>query len=202
MGYKLRPNVPGAYYHVGSRGTNKEPIYFDDFDRRTFLNWLERISTRFGWAIYAYCLMTTHYHLVLSVPTGGLSKGMQLLNCGYSLRTGRRYGRTMHLFRQRFFSEDVESDEHLLEALRYVVLNPCRAAMCDLPGDWPWSSYRSSAGIDVGPPFLATQRVLARFGRDHASATAAYREFVEAGRVMNRQVPVSDTVAKQQRLWR
>ncbi len=131
--------------------------------------------------VLAYCLMTTHYHLVVFVPLGGLSDGMRLLNCGYSRQTNRRHGRTMHLFRQRFFSVETRSHAHLLECCRYVVLNPVRAGLCERPEDWPWSSYRATAGIDVAPPFLAVQHVLGLFGRDLRRAEAAYRAFVEDG---------------------
>jgi putative transposase len=84
--------------------------------------------------------MTTHYHLVLQVPLGGLSAGMRLLNSGFSTRTNRRHDRYRHLFQNRFFSVELETVSHLLEACRYVVLNPVRAGMCASAGDWPWSS--------------------------------------------------------------
>ncbi len=181
MPYPLRPDIPGATYHVASRGTNKEPIFFDDLDRAAFLAMLDRVAKRQGWVVLAYCLMTTHYHHVLQVPQGGLSEGMRLLNSGFSMRTNRRHDRTMHLFRQRFFSTLIKSDSHLLEACRYVVLNPVRAGLCESPEEWPWSSYRACAGIDVALPLLATQEVLGLFGRDLRQAHAAYRDFVRDG---------------------
>jgi REP element-mobilizing transposase RayT len=181
MGHPLRPDIRGAIYHLGSRGTNKEAIFFDDRSRGVFLRQLERAAARQEWIVLAYCLMTNHYHLVLKVPLGGLSKGMQQLNSGFSLYTNRRFGRTMHLFRQRFFSEYVESEEHLLEASRYTVLNPCRAGICVSPAEWPWSSYRSCAGLDFPPPFLAVDELLRIFGRDRRRAVRAYRAFVREG---------------------
>ena len=188
MPYPRRPDVPGAVHHVNAQGTNKEPIFYDDVDRRTFLTHLDRTARKHGWVVLAYCLMTTHYHLVLRVPLGGLSEGMRLLNWGYSLRTNRRHRRTMHLFRQRFFSVTIETDAHLLESLRYTVLNPIQARMCERPEDWPWSSYRSTAGLEAALPFLAVEEVLGLFGRDSRRAESAYRDFVEDG--MSR---VSDT---------
>lgn len=86
-----RPDVPGAMYHVGSRGNNKDVVFFDDHDRRGFLDRLGRTSIRHGWMVLAYCLMGTHYHVVLQVPIGGLSAGMRLLNGGFSHATNRRW---------------------------------------------------------------------------------------------------------------
>src|SRR5579862_355834 len=140
-----------------------------------------RLARRQGWIVLAYCLMNTHYHLVLHTPDAGLSVGMRLLNSGFSRRTNNRYGRTMHLFWQRFFSTQIASDAHLLECCRYVVLNPIRAGLCCSPEDWRWSSYRSCAGLDVARPFLATQEVLGLFGSDLRAAEAAYRAFVQDG---------------------
>ena len=67
--------------------------------------------------------MGNHFHLVLQPPHLGLSEGMQILNAGYAVRTNRRYKRTGHLVQNRFYSHEVESEEHLLELCRYVVLN-------------------------------------------------------------------------------
>lgn len=181
VAYPHRPDVPGATYHVATRGTNKEPIFFDDADRTAFLHRLALVARRYGWAVLAYCLMTNHFHMVVHVPEVQLSEGMRLLLSGYSRRTNLRYGRTMHLFRQRFFSNTVETDAELLETCRYTVLNPVRAGLCETPEMWPWSSYRGCAGLDVAPPFLAVQEALGLFGRDLRTAESAFRAFVRDG---------------------
>jgi REP-associated tyrosine transposase len=178
-------------YHIGSRGNNKETLYFDDEDREVFLRYVSQTSLRHGWVVLAYCLMSTHYHLVLQVPLGGLSAGMQLLNGGFLRRTNRRYGRSRHLFQNRFFSRTIEADGHLLEACRYVVLNPVRAGLCESPEEWRWSSYRSCAGLEVGPAFLATAAVLGLFGHERRQAERSYRAFVRDG-----LAPGSDTATE------
>jgi putative transposase len=192
VGHPPRPDIPGALYHVASRGSNKEVIFFDNEDRGAFLNVLARVTLRHSWVVLAYCQMTTHYHLVVRVPLGGLSDGMRLLNTGFSRRTNRRHGRTSHLFRNRFFSVILEEESHILEVCRYVVLNPVRAGMCRSPSEWPWSSYRSSAGLEVGPSFLATSELLGMFGTNLPRAQMAYRAFVRDGQVRG-STPVSDT---------
>src|SRR4051812_9510775 len=183
MSYPRRPDVPGATYHVNAKGTNDEPIFFDDHDRSAFLTHLERVAEKYGWIVLAHCLMRNHYHLVLRVPGGGLSAGMQELNRGYSWRTNRRYGRTMHLFRQRFWSVEIETESHLLESSRYTVLNPVKAGLCRLPEDWRWSSYRATAGIEPPPPFLAVDVLLGVFNLNPDRARHIYCEFVQAGLV-------------------
>jgi putative transposase len=176
-----RIEEPGAIYHVGSRGNFGQAIFGDDLDRIEFLGRLHRTVGRHRWMCLAYCLMTNHFHLVIGIPHGGLSAGMQELTSGYSRETNRRYGRSGHVFRQRFFSRQVERDEHLLESCRYVVLNPVRAGLCASPAQWRWSSYRACAGFSFAPPFLATADLLSLFGPRPEVAQAWYRDFVAAG---------------------
>src|SRR6266511_5531005 len=105
MARPLRIEEPGGIYNVGSRGNNKETIFHDDIDRMEFLRLLAKVSVRHAWQGWAYCLMGHHFHLLVQIPHGGLSRGMQLLNSGYAVRTNKRYGRWGHLVRNRFYSK-------------------------------------------------------------------------------------------------
>ncbi len=172
----------GGVYHVTSRGNNNGDVFVDDPDRLLFVDLLERAAVRCEWIVFAYCLMTTHYHLVVQVPTGALSKGMCLLNGDFARKTNRRHGRIGHAFNERFSSRSISRDSHLLEACRYVVLNPVRAGICAAPAAWPWSSYRACAGLDFAPAFLAQRKLLSLFGRSPGEARQRYVAFVSEGR--------------------
>jgi hypothetical protein len=63
--------------------------------------------------------------------------------------------------------------------LRYVVLNPVRAHMVEHPGEYRWSSYRATAGLEEAPSWLAVDKVWLAFGQDAKTAQAKYREFVD-----------------------
>src|SRR6266540_3326684 len=170
---------PGGTYHAWSRGSNREPIYFADRDNVDFLHRLGRTATKYEWQVMAYCLLTNHYHLVIYLPEGGLSEGMKELNGGFSRRTSVHYGRSAHLFRNRFGCTLIETDEHLLEACRYVVRNPIEAGLCDQPDRWRWSSYRFGAWADRPPAWLAISRLLGYFRQfDAEDPRRAYRRFV------------------------
>ena len=142
---------PGALYHLTARGVDGVAIYRDHADRRQFLTLLDLVVQGTGWLVYAYCLMGNHYHLLLETPEPNVSEGMQYLNGVYGQRFNRRHDRTGHLLGGRFHSTLVEKQSHLLEATRYVVLNPVRANLCNHPGDWPWSSYAATAGAATVP---------------------------------------------------
>src|SRR6266540_2498867 len=120
---KPRNAYPGGFYHVGTLGNNRCDIYRDGVDRYWFLEMFGKTTVRYGWIVYAYCLMTTHYHAVVEIPEDGLSKGMCELNGGFARWANMRNDRENHLFGKRFSSVEIVRDSHLREAVRYVVLN-------------------------------------------------------------------------------
>ena len=79
---------------------------------------------RFGIEIHAYCLMTNHFHLVVHCPIGGLSRAMQSVERRYTQSYNERYRRDGPLFRGRFHSVDITTNEQLARLTRYVHRNP------------------------------------------------------------------------------
>jgi REP element-mobilizing transposase RayT len=195
MARPIRLEFSGAIYHVTARGDRREAIYDDDEDRVLFLDWLGVVATEFNWVCHAYCLMSNHYHLVIETPDGNLSKGMRQLNGVFTQISNRRHRRSGHLFQGRYKAILIDADSYLMELTRYVVLNPVRAGMVTEAGDWPWSSYLATIGASAAPEWLATDGLLAQFGKRRATAVKRYMEFVAAGvgkepiwRHLNRQV--------------
>jgi putative transposase len=179
----LRIIDPTGYVHIGSRGNFGRAIYEDPSHRATFLYRYASVARDRDWTTLASCLMTNHYHFLIRLSNGGLSEGMQLLNGAFSRQMNALYDRTGegHLFKNRFDATPIESDAHLLEVCRYVVLNPVSAGICDRPEDSTWSSYRATAGLDLPPSFLAVDELLELFGTNVAAAREAYVAFVSDG---------------------
>ncbi len=50
----------GYPHHITQRGNNKEKVFFDDEDRRLYLDILQRYKNKYGIKILAYCLMGNH----------------------------------------------------------------------------------------------------------------------------------------------
>lgn len=153
----LRPQVPGGFYHVTARGVAGAPIVMDDSDRAGFVWLLHRVEDRREWRLHAYCLMTTHVHLVVETPIPNISRGLHWLFAVYAQRFNRRWGRFGHLFADRFWSRLIEDDEDYEEVCRYVLENPVKAGLCDDAADWHWSGglihgavVRAPAGSDPG----------------------------------------------------
>ena len=152
-----RIEIPGALYHVTSRGDRREPIFADNFDRNALLDVLADGLTRLDATVLAYCLMGNYYHLVVCTRQANLSRLMRHVNGVYTQRFNRRHGLVGHLFQGRFKSILVDHQSYLLEVCRYVDLNPVRAGLVAQPGDWPWSSFSAHTGRYAGPPWLDSQ---------------------------------------------
>jgi len=184
MSRPLRNEFPGATWHITSRGVEKRNIFLCNRDRRQFINLLGAVVDEYRWKLYAYVLMSNHYHLLVTTSESNLSAGMQRLGGLYAQRFNKRYLRWGHLFGGRFKSQFVDSGKYLLTASRYIVLNPVRAGLTISADEWPWSSYAATAGLRQPPRWLAVDDLLRELHPDDRElAIAYYREFVAAGTV-------------------
>lgn len=98
MARPWRIQYKDASYHVLSRGNEGRAIFYDDQDRRIFLDALGEASDRFGAEILAFVLMTNHYHVLLQTPGADLSRVMQWVGVTYTRRFNNRHSRAGHLF--------------------------------------------------------------------------------------------------------
>ena len=153
-------------------------MFVDDYDRTLFCIMLARAIKKHDWICRAFCLMTTHYHLLLDVQDNALQPGMHNLNGPYAQRFNARHKRSGHLRGDRYYARRVESDGHMLQLLRYIARNPVEAGLCDYPSDWPGSSYRGCAELDGGFAFVDSSLLRAYFGHDRRLATRLVRDFV------------------------
>ncbi|HVP75102.1 MAG TPA: transposase [Gaiellaceae bacterium] len=197
MGRANREQDRETLFHVVSRGNNGERIVRDAVDTASFRAELDRVSVKYEWEVWAWCLLSNHFHLVLRTPKLGLSEGMQELNGNHARRMNRRHDRTGHLVRNRFFSVALETEAHAVAAILYVARNPVKAGLCASPAAWRDGGYRATAGLEQAPPWLAVGSVLSLFGEDDRQAVATYRDFVHAG-----HLPVSDTIEEVSRVER
>lgn len=182
MARPLRLEFAGALYHITSRGNRRGDIYENDEDRQQFLKLLNDVCDTHNWGCHAYCLMSNHYHLLIETPDANLSKGMRQLNGVYTQTFNRKHNRVGHLFQGRYRAILVEKQNYLLELARYIVLNPVRAQMVRSAREWPWSSYRATAGQEQAQTCLQTEWILAAFGKRKQKAIEGYKQFVSEGK--------------------
>ncbi len=162
MARLARVVIPGLPHHVTQRGNRREAIFFQDGDHEIYLDLLAEQAVKAEVAVWAYCLMPNHVHLILKpAHADGLGRAVGEAHRRYTNFINARGRWTGHLFQSRFASV-VLDDLHLIRAVRYVSLNPVRARLVSRPEDWKWSSMRAHlSGVDDA--LVTVKPVLDRF---------------------------------------
>src|SRR5271166_4493151 len=129
--------VPELPHHATQRGNRRERVFFSDADYELYRDLLREACAREGVAVWSYCLMPNHVHLILTPKTPeGLGRALGKAHRRYSGFVNARNRVTGHLFQARF-SSVVMDEEHLMAAARYVAMNPVRARLVERAEDWP-----------------------------------------------------------------
>lgn len=158
-----RLEIAGAVYLIGAhcpngvagRSAGGPPLAFaDEADRAEMRAVIAQGLQRFDAQALAYCLLPDHYHLLLFTRRANLSQLMRHINGVYTQHHQRRHGTVGPLFQGRFHAVLVDRERHLLDACRYIDLNPVRMGLARSAADWPGSSFRALAGQEPAPDWL------------------------------------------------
>ncbi len=185
MARRLREQFAGARYHVYSRGDGGAAIFAGPWDKEYFLSCVSAGLLEYGLLCHAYCIMDTHYHLLLEAPECNLSELMHFIGSAYGTQL-RDQGWIGHVFSGRFNSEIIEPLSYLLALSRYIHRNPVKAGVFETPQEYPWSSYSHYAlpsASPLQPLWMKTEAILAAFHTGSLEARRLYREFVEQGTI-------------------
>ena len=142
----------GFVYHILNRANERARIFQSAKDFDNFLRLMRETSAHVPMRICAYCVMPTHWHLVLW-PTvdGAISLYVHRLSTLHSMqhRRRRRSVGHGHVYQGRFRSFPVEGSRYYFNVVRYVEANALRAGLVNRAEAWPWSSL--SARISGSP---------------------------------------------------
>jgi REP element-mobilizing transposase RayT len=180
MARKIRIEFPGALYHVLARGNNKQQIFNDDQDYKAYLKRIERYRIRYKFTLYAFVLMPNHVHFLMEIGFMSLSKIMQGLQQSYTSYFHKKYKTVGHLFQGRYKAILCQRDAYLLELVRYIHLNPVRAAIVANPEDYLWSSHQFYLGY-LGQPFIEKDFIFTMLSENESTAERIYRQFIKEG---------------------
>lgn len=151
MARMARAVAAGLPHHVTQRGNRRQRTFFGDDDYRAYLRYAREEYRRHDVAVWAWCLMPNHVHLVAVPATApALALAVGETHRRYSRTVNARMGWHGYLWQGRFASV-VLDEMHLYAAVRYVELNPVRAGLAMAPQEWPWSSAAGRlAGVADG----------------------------------------------------
>ena len=154
MARTARAKAESGFHHVTARGNGGLTLFEDSTDYRAFLAFLCDACSKHHVTLRAYCLMANHVHLLLDDQEDGMPRAMKSVLGSYALRYNARAGHIGHVFQQRYDNQPIETEEYLLQALRYIHNNPAKAGICPA-GEYLWSSFHEYASgvegyCDVG----------------------------------------------------
>lgn len=149
--------APDTYYHLYTRGVNRQTVFEDDDDKTFFLGLLKRYLSneavkRPGHPAYtsyansldllAYCLMDNHIHLLFyqHQDSRAIADLMRRVLTSYSMYFNKRYSRVGPLFQSNYLASRVDSDAYLHHISRYIHRNPA------MWRDFEYSSLRYYLG--------------------------------------------------------
>lgn len=134
----------GYPHHITQRGNNRATVFFDDYDRRKYIDLLAGYAHKYRLQIWAYCLMDNHVHLLVVPETDiSLARGIGLTNQMYTQYLNRKLKQSGRIWQNRFFSCVVDSDQYLWEVARYIERNPLKAGLSARVETYPWSSGKA-----------------------------------------------------------
>ena len=154
MTRRPRHDEPGSWHHVFNRAVARRTMFERADDYRFFLSQLARAVRRGHLSVHAYCLMGTHYHLLLSSPNGTMAEGMQGIQLAYSRWFNRSRRRDGPLVRGRYGSRVVRSLHYRMILVTYLDANAVSGRLTSARHDYPWGSARHYVASSAGPPWL------------------------------------------------
>lgn len=174
---QVREKGEFSTYHIIQRGNDRKEIFLSDYDKNRFLETLIKTQKKYNFITYAYCLMDNHVHLLINDNGNDISKIMKSINVSYVLYFNRKYKRCGHFFQNRFISELITDDTHLLEVSKYIHNNPVKANIVQQPEAYRWSSYIDYMGNKISG-FIDISKVLDIFSSTKSTATREYQNYV------------------------
>ena len=175
--------LPNTYYHFYNRGNNRQRVFFEPPNYLFFLQRLRKYVVP-SVDVLAYCLMPTHYHILVRVKqtsevskTSDVSKqvslAMQKFLISYTKAINLRFLRVGSLFQGQFQAKPVQTNMHLRNLCVYIHANPVKDRLVAAPEDWIYSNYlewlEQRNGTLVDPHFI----------QEHFGSPAEYQQLVK-----------------------
>jgi REP element-mobilizing transposase RayT len=160
----------GGIYHIFNHANGRENVFESPENYDYFLlKYAEKLEPVV--LTLAYCLMPNHFHILIKVKSEDvllnfLKKKSKYINTlipeglegaglfhhivhrqfhnflgGYSKAFNKYHGRAGSLLRQNTQRKIVADKDYVMNAIRYLHLNPVYHGFTDTPEDWPHSSY-------------------------------------------------------------
>jgi putative transposase len=167
-------------YHVMVRSISDVPLFRDDADKDRYLLYIQKYQKKLGFKVYAYCLMTTHGHIIIAANGADISKIMHGINQCYAQYFNYRHKRHGHVFQDRFKSKVVDSENYLFSLSAYIHNNPTDIGGYETcPENFKYSTLGVYLGLRNDSFGIADEDfIMGFFSGDVNKARESYYKFV------------------------
>lgn len=146
MPRRARRESATGFYHIVSRGLNRENIFGEKREKTRFLNLLKDNLNECNVEIYAYCVMSNHFHLLVKVEKEIMPIFMAKVLGRYAKYYNYKHNRTGYVFENRYNTQCIEDERYFWSCLRYIHMNPVKAKICSNIMQYEHSSMREYTG--------------------------------------------------------
>lgn len=142
MPRRARRDVNSNFSHVMVQGIEKKYIFHTDFYKNKFYKIMLDKVIDGQMYIVAYCIMGNHAHILLNTQNVNvLSKYMKSVDTAFAKFYNESENRVGYLFRDRFRSEPINTEQQLYNCIAYIHNNPVKANLVSKPDEYIYSSY-------------------------------------------------------------
>lgn len=119
-----RIKTNNSMFHIMIHSISEIQLFNDSEDKDIYLSLIKKAKHKFGFKLYAFCLMNTHAHLVIDCFGSDISKVMHYINLCYSIHYNNKYSRRGPVFQDRFKSKIIDTYKYLINVCTYIHANP------------------------------------------------------------------------------
>lgn len=132
-----------SYYHIMTRGNNKNIVFKKPNDYYYYLDRFADYKKELPFDLFHYSLMPNHVHLLIKTKNAlAFAIFMKKINLSYFHYYKNHYNWAGHFWQGRYKSQPVGKDEYFIQCGKYIELNALRGGLIKNPEDYKFSSYR------------------------------------------------------------